>query len=71
MNVNDLGFIKAGKIRNSVYRFLDRPTTVSEVASSLSIPQSQVSRAVKELRERGLVKILNPKARKGRLYVAK
>jgi DNA-binding transcriptional ArsR family regulator len=42
--------------------------TVSEVADLMNIPQSQVSRAVKELRERKLVRLLNPKARKGRLY---
>jgi predicted transcriptional regulator len=68
MEPKDLGFIRAGKVRSCVYDMLYEPLTVSQIAESVMIEQSQVSRAVKELCERGVVRILNPEARKGRLY---
>jgi DNA-binding transcriptional regulator GbsR (MarR family) len=70
MDPKNLGFIKAGKVRNAVYESVETPKTVSEVAQEHFIPPSQVSRALKELLDRRIVKVLNPKARKGRLYVA-
>jgi DNA-binding MarR family transcriptional regulator len=42
--------------------------TPSEIAKTLSVHLSQVTRNLGELEERGLVECKNPQMRKGRIY---
>lgn len=65
---------QAGYIRGSDYRTAtataleESKKQPSEIAEETGIAISHVSRALKQLRERDLVQVLNPDAKKGRLY---
>lgn len=64
-----LGFILASKYRVRIMMALkENAKTPKQLCDELSLLSEQVSRTLKELQERELVKCLNPKARKGRLY---
>lgn len=65
------GYIASSRYRASVCEFLDRegPELPSRIAERLDLAQPHVSRALSELRERGVVELLVPESQqKGRLY---
>ena len=71
MSWEDVGFVKASKIRQRILEVMDRPMTPTELAKSLKVPSykmSAVSRALRELEDRKMIACLNPKQKKGRLY---
>lgn len=63
-----------GKVVASQYRQLvinsleEHPKTPTQVAQDIEKHQSHVSKTIQELASYGLVKCLNPEAKKGRLY---
>jgi predicted ArsR family transcriptional regulator len=67
---DQVGFVKASKVRKAIIELLDKSSglTPFEVASRLDLMPAAVSRALKELSDRGLARCLNPKRRKGRIY---
>jgi len=67
----DVGFVKASRIRLQILEIMDKPMTPTELAKSLKVPKYRlpaISRALKELDERKMVSCLNPRQKKGRLY---
>ncbi len=67
---NLIGFVISSDYRVTVLRRLDDdPATPSRIADEGAVAITHVSRALKELRERGLVELLVPEERrKGRVY---
>jgi DNA-binding MarR family transcriptional regulator len=65
------GYVTSSRYRLSVCRHLSRegPDLPSRIAEELDLAQPHVSRALSELRERGVVELLVPESQqKGRLY---
>lgn len=67
---DDVSFVLASTYRVNVLNQLsDNSTTPSQLASETQLPISHVSRALRELRDHSLVKLLVPEDRKkGRIY---
>jgi len=68
-----ISFVKRGKNRKEVFLALDKPMIPSELVIKIYGKSSNtsfniVSRALAELTEKGLVEILNPEERTGRIY---
>lgn len=68
---DSLSALMASKLRLAVLRTLRSPRTPTQLARSLDIPLPHVSRALRDLREMGAVRCVNPQRRKGRLYTRK
>ncbi len=71
--VSAVSFVKRGKNRKKVFTALNKPMMPSELVKKIYGKNSNtffniVSRALTELKEKNLVKILNPKDRTGRIY---
>lgn len=62
-------FIKLSKNREKIFKALDgetlKPTNISK---KTNIPSNNVSRILSQLREKNLVRLLNPETKRGRLY---
>ena len=64
-----VGYVLASTYRRKIILALkDRPLTPKQLSQICGIRIGHVSNVLKELREQDLIKCLNPKARKGRLY---
>lgn len=68
-----VSFIKRGKNRKKVFLALDKPLMPSELVLKIYGKNSNtyfniVSRGLAELKEKGLVEIVNPEDRTGRIY---
>jgi DNA-binding MarR family transcriptional regulator len=65
-----VGYVVSSKYRVLVLqRLIDSPAPPSTIATDVNCPVSHVSRALQELRSRGLVDLLVPESRKkGRIY---
>jgi len=68
-NWNSYGFALISKYRRIILRsLLESPKTPTQIANEHYCNVSHISRALRELKEKGLVKCLNPERRKGRVY---
>jgi len=68
-----VGFVKRGKNRKEVFMNLDKPLMPSELVMKIYKSNSNtffnlVSRALTELKDKGLVEVINPEDRTGRIY---
>ena len=64
-----LGFVKASKLRLKVLEAIGTEALMpSEISAQTDIRTSQVSSALSDLKDKGLVICMNDKMRKGRLY---
>jgi len=68
-----LAKIKRAKNRKVVFLTLDKPAMPSELATKIFKKSSSsynaiISRALSELKKLGIVKVLNPKDKTGRVY---
>jgi DNA-binding transcriptional ArsR family regulator len=65
-----VGYVTASDHRTRVLNAVDdtSPTTPTQVSEEVGLDVSHVSRSLRDLKDRGLVDILNPDARKGRIY---
>ena len=68
-----ISFVKRGKNRKLIFESLSKPMMPSELVKKIYSSNSNthfnlVSRALAELKEKGLVKILNPEDKTGRFY---
>lgn len=61
-------FVKRSTQRTKVLKALDGPTMPKEIAKDTDLHQSHVSRALNEMQDEGLVELLNPEDKHGRLY---
>ena len=68
MNWDKYGFVKYAPLRAEVLKILDTEKTPKEIKDALNKSDSNIARALRELTEKGLVKCLNPKSRKGKIY---
>ena len=65
-----MGYVISSTYRANVLKsFNDKPRFPSELAKKAGIKQNHVSNVLKELKNKGLVDIINPEVRKGRYYV--
>lgn len=68
-----VSFVKRGKNRKKVFLALDKPMMPSELVIKIYRKNSNsyfniVSRALTELKENNLVKVVNPQDKTGRIY---
>lgn len=66
-----LAWLRSGNRRKKVLAYLNQQTkalTPSEIRKGLNLHLVKVSVSLRELKERGLIKLLNPKDRYDRLY---
>lgn len=68
-----VAFLKRAKNRKRIFLAIDTSNMPSEIAEQVfgnrsGTPLSITSRALAELRDRGLIKILNPDEKTGRMY---
>ena len=69
-----VSFVKRGKNRFKVFMALDKPMMPLELVLKIYGSNSNtnfnlVSRALKELRENSIVKVINPNSKTGRVYM--
>lgn len=67
MDWDDVSYVLRSKTRKAVLISLEHPKTPTSVARELGISTPNVSRALRELRERRLIVSLTPTARSGKL----
>ena len=65
---DNIGFIVRSKYRKNVFLSLEKPIRPSQIAKKLDLRLTHVTRALRELKQKGFAKCLNPNERIGRLY---
>lgn len=63
-----IGFVKRSGYRKKILSSLEDPMIPKEIAEEVNLHQSNVSRALGELKDKELVKVMNPDAKTGRIY---
>lgn len=66
---DNLGFVMRSKYRKGVFFSLEKPIRPSQIAKNLDLRLTHVTRVLRELKQKGFVKCLNPKEIIGRFYV--
>ena len=67
-SLNDLSWILRGKQRREIIKHIDGPETPTEIANKSGYSLNHTSRILNDFKKKGLVKLLNPKQKTGRLY---
>lgn len=65
---DDLGFIIRSKYRKAVFLSLEKPIRPSQISKKLNLRLTHITRALRELKQKGFAKCLNPKEKIGRFY---
>ena len=69
MNDETLDFVRRSSYRQNVLKALeDNVLMPKEIAERSNIKTNHVSKVLSELKSKDLIEIINPEARKGRLY---
>lgn len=71
MNRDDIGklsWVKRGKQRREIIVHIKNTQTPSEISKKSGYSLNHTSRILNEFKRRGLVRLLNPKEKTGRLY---
>ena len=69
MDKETLEFIQRSSYRQRVLKALDEDVLMpTEIAERSNIKTNHVSKVLSELKSKELIEIINPEARKGRLY---
>ena len=69
MDAEIIEFVKRSQYRQRVLTSLDGNVLMpKEIAKRSDIKTNHVSKVLSELKNKGLVELINPEARKGRLY---
>ncbi len=68
MGWDSTAFIIRSNYRKRVFLELSKPQRPSQIAKTLDLRLTHVTRALRELKEKTLVKCLNPKESFGRFY---
>ena len=65
---NFIAWLRRGKIKPQILKLLQEPKTPTDLKKALGIHRESISRALLEMREKGLVVCLNPKQPNFRYY---
>lgn len=65
----DVSFVIASSYRMKILEWLKTPKEPSILSKEIGINKTHISRGLKELEEKKIVKCLSPNAKKGRLYI--
>ncbi|MGI0022863.1 MAG: winged helix-turn-helix domain-containing protein [Nitrososphaeraceae archaeon] len=68
MSWNDVSYVIASKTRKSIILKLEIPRTPTFLAKDLDLNIANVSRAITELEDKGIVVCLTPKQKVGKIY---
>lgn len=68
MEWDSTAFIIRSRYRKNVFLELSKPHRPSQIAKTLDLRLTHVTRALSELKQKDLVKCLNPKDSMGRFY---
>jgi predicted transcriptional regulator len=67
--IDKLGYVRASRYRNNILLFVgDSLKKPSEIANAVDVSDKNISRYLKDLKEKNLIELLNPDAKMGRLY---
>ena len=67
--IDKLGFVRASRYRNNIILFVGNSVKKpSEIANSVDLSDKNISRYLKDLKEKNLIVCLNENAKMGRLY---
>ncbi len=69
MSWEEISYILRSKTRRAVLAKLEKAKTPSVLAGELHLSLANVSRALRELRSRGLIELLTPDARAGKIFI--
>lgn len=61
-------FVVRSSYRKKVFLEFSKPQRPSQIAKKLNLRLTHVTRALRELKQKGLIKCLNPKETIGRFY---
>jgi predicted transcriptional regulator len=68
MSWNDVSYVIASKTRKSIIFKLEIPRTPTFLAKDLDLNLANISRAITELEDKGIVICLTPKQKVGKIY---
>lgn len=68
MSWNDVSYVIASKTRRAIILKLETPRTPTYLAKDLDLNLANISRAISELEDRGIVICLTPKQKVGKIY---
>ena len=68
MSWNDVSYVIASKTRKSIVLKLETPRTPTFLAKDLNLNLANISRALTELEDKGIVVCLTPKQKVGKIY---
>ena len=68
MSWDDVSYVAASKTRKSIMLKLETPRTPTFLAKELEVNLANISRALTELEEKGIVVCLTPEQRVGKIY---
>lgn len=67
-NIKELSWVKRGKQRRDIIIHLHGEQTPTDLAKESGYSLNHTSRVLNEFKQHGLVRLLNPKEKTGRLY---
>ncbi|MDE1876674.1 MAG: helix-turn-helix transcriptional regulator [Thaumarchaeota archaeon] len=68
MSWDEVSYIIASKTRKAIVSRLDTPRTPTFLAKDLDLNLANISRAITELEDKGIVVCLTPKQKVGKIY---
>ena len=71
IDTSKLSWVKRGKQRREIILHIDDSETPTDIAKKSGYSLNNTSRVLRDFRKKGIVKLLNPKEKTGRLYVLK
>jgi len=66
--VKHLSWILRGKQRRNIIKHINGPDTPTQIAKKSGYSLNHTSKILNDFKKQGLVKLLNPKEKTGRLY---
>ena len=68
MDIKKIAYLERGKVKYKILKELNAPKTPTILAKKLNIHRSGISRILLELKNKELVKCLNPEDKRTRFY---
>lgn len=64
-----VGYVISSTYRTEVMKTLiEKPKIPSKIAADIGIKQNHISNVLNQLKEKGLIRLINPEAKKGRIH---
>ena len=64
-----LGYVVSSTYRTEVMKTLmDKPKIPSQIAADIGIKLNHISNVLNQLKKKGLIRLINPEDKKGRIY---